>query len=279
MSQGLSAVQTIEFNAQVKAAYQGQGMLRPAVRLKTGVVGASHRFRRYNRGVATPRVPQTDVRPMNTTYGEAIATIADWNAAEYTDVFDQQKTNVEERSVVATNIAGAIGRREDQMILDALDAANAAANVDTNVGGANTGLNMAKIRRANALMNRRSVPKQDRHFIMSATGEEQLLGTTEVTSSDFNTVKALVDGELKKFVNFQFHTMDDRDEGGLPIAANVRTNYAFHKEAIGMAVGIDQRTEVNYIAEKTSWLANGLFAAGAVAIDANGVVEIASTEA
>jgi hypothetical protein len=279
MSQQLGSVSIIEFDAQVKAAYQASGMLRPAVRVKTGVVGSSTRFRRYNRGIATPRAPQTDVRPMNAGYGEATATIADWNAAEYTDVFDQQRTNIEERGVVAVNIAAAIGRREDQMVLDALDAANASASIDTNLGGAASGVNLAKIRRANALLNRRAVPRTDRYFLGSATGEEQLLGTTEATSADFNTVKALVDGEMKKFVNFHFLWLDDRDEGGLPIAATIRTNYAFHKDGIGLAIGIDRRTEVNYIPEKTSWLANGLFSAGAVAIDPLGIVEIATTEA
>jgi len=48
--------------------------------------------------------------------------------------------------------------------------------------------------------------------------------------------------------------------------------------AIGLAVGVNFRTEVNYIPEKTSWLANGLFSGGSVAIDAEGIVEISCTE-
>jgi hypothetical protein len=63
MSQAISSIQVIEFEAQVKTAYQSSGMLRPAVRVKTGVVGASNRFRRCNRGVANPHVPRTDVQP------------------------------------------------------------------------------------------------------------------------------------------------------------------------------------------------------------------------
>ena len=46
----------------------------------------------------------------------------------------------------------------------------------------------------------------------------------------------------------------------------------------GLAVGIDFRTEVNYIAEKTSWLANGLFSAGSVVIDANGFADVNMNE-
>jgi len=48
---------------------------------------------------------------------------------------------------------------------------------------------------------------------------------------------------------------------------------------MGLAVGKERKTEVNYIAEKTSWLANGLFIAGSVAIDAEGIVDITYDEA
>lgn len=279
MSQQLSTIAVTEFDAQVKAAYQIGRLLRGHVRVKPGVIGSSAQFRRSTRGQATPRVPQTDVRPMNTGYGSSTATIADWNAAEYTDVFDQQKTNIQERPIVAANIAGAIGRREDQMILDALDTANASANVDTAVGGAASGANMAKLLRAKRLLDERGVPQEKRKLVHSVRFLEDLLGATQVTSADFNSIKALMNGELKKFVGFDYLMIETRAEGGLPIASNLRTHYAFDSDAVGLAIGIEQKTEVNYIAEKTSWLANGLFAAGACVIDAEGVIEINTTEA
>jgi hypothetical protein len=279
MSQQLSAIATIEFESQIKAAYQKGRTLRPHVRLKPGVVGGTFNMRRSTRGAATPRVPQTDVRPMNTTYGNGQGTITDWNAAEYTDVFDQQKTNVDERPVVAANIAGAIGRREDQLLLDVLDTANGSANVDVNVGGSATGANMAKLLRAKRIMDERAVPMEQRKFAHSPRFLEDLLGTTPATSSDFNAVQTLMRGELKQFVGFTYLMIETRAEGGLPLAANVRTNYAFDQAAVGLGIGIDERTEVNYIPEKTSWLANGLFAAGGNVIDPEGIIEVATQEA
>jgi Phage capsid protein len=279
MSQQLSAIAQTEFDSQVKGAYQNGRTLRGCVRVKSGIVGSSAVFYRATRGQATPRVPQTDVRPMNTGYGQSSATIGDWNAAEYTDVFDQQKTKAQERPIVAANIAGAIGRREDQMILDALDTANASANVDTNVGGSTTGANMAKLRRAKRIMDDRAVPQAKRKFVHSTRFLEDLLGATEVTSADFNSIKALINAELPKFVGFEYLMIETRAEGGLPLASNLRTNYAFDSDAVGLAIGIEQKTEVNYIPEKTSWLANGLFAAGAAVIDAEGVIEVSTTEA
>ncbi len=120
-----------------------------------------------------------------------------------------------------------------------------------------------------------------RHLVHGALQLEALLGNTEATSSDFNTVKALVNGEISSFVGFQFHMIEDRssEEGGLTVASNVRDCYAYHTSAIGHATGIDPRTEVNYIAQKVSWLANGLLKAGTVARNGNGIVKVQCNEA
>lgn len=279
MSQGLSQTAIIDFDAQVKAAYQGEGVLRPTVRTKTGVVGATVKFRRIKRGMATRRIPQTDIVPMGQGYGEETATLSDWNAGDYTDIFDQQKTNVDDKSALATNIAAAIGRREDQLILDALDAANAAAAVGADVGGAGSGLNMAKLRAAKRVLDARAVPQKDRYFVHSAIGLEQLLGLTEVTSADFNAVRVLANGEVKTFLGFNFVMIEDREEGGLALAGTARTNFAYDKQALGLAIGLEKRVQVDWIPEKTSWLSNSPFSAGAVAIDPDGIIEIATIEA
>ena len=108
-----------------------------------------------------------------------------------------------------------------------------------------------------------------------------LLGDTTATSADFNTIRALVDGTISTWLGFATLTMEDRDEGGLPLSGSTRTGYAYHgggMGSMGHAVGINFRTEVNYIPEKTSWLANGLFNGGSVAIDAEGLVEVDMTE-
>lgn len=281
MSKFLTNNQIASFDARVKAAYELGGLLRNTVEIADNIVGATHRFNKIGKGVATRRIDQTDVVPMNIVHGNATATLEDWNAAEYTGIFNQQKVNYKEQDKLATIIANAIGRREDQLILDALDAAATTLTVSTDVGGTGTGMNTAKLRRAARLLNQKGVPrtKGERTVVISAQGLEELLGDTPVTSSDYNVVKTLYDGEISHWLGFEFKVMEDRDEGGLPKAGAVRTSFAYHKAAAGLAVGINMRTEVNYIPVKTSWLANGLFSAGAVAIDADGIVEISSTEA
>jgi hypothetical protein len=203
----------------------------------------------------------------------------DWNAAEYSDIFMQQKVNFDERQELVQVVANAIGRRQDQLILDALNATSGVGTVLTSVGGADTNLNLEKLLAAKKEMDKNNVPPTDRHMIIHANNLSALLGETEVTSSDFASVKALVNGEINTFLGFTFHVLGDRAEGGLPLAAgDVRTCWAFHKDAVGYAEGMGPKTEINYVPEKTSFLVNAMFSAGAVGIDAEGIVKVSADE-
>jgi hypothetical protein len=279
MSTSISAAFVATFDAEVKQAYQGASKLMGTVRTKTGVIGSTHRFPKLGKGLAQPRIPQTDVIPMNVQHSNVTATLEDWAAPEYSDVYDLQKINFDERKELTMAIASAIGRRADQLILDAADTGASATQVDDNIGGTNTGVNTDKLRRAKRLMDAAGVPATERVFVHSAIGLEQLLGETEATSSDFNSIKALVNGELNTWLGFKFIMIEDRDEGGLDLTSNIRKNFAYHKAALGLAVGINMKTEINYIPEKTSWLSNGLYSAGSIVIDDAGVIEVLSYEA
>jgi hypothetical protein len=114
-------------------------------------------------------------------------------------------------------------------------------------------------------------------MLMHASQLDALLGETEVTSSDFASVKALVQGEINTFMGFRFITIGDRDEGGLP-KPSTRTCFAWHKDSMGYAESMAQKTEVNYIPEKTSFLVSSMFSAGSIAIDDEGIVKISCTE-
>src|SRR5690606_6763135 len=190
MSRNLTINEQASFDARVKQAYQGSGMLRHTVELADNIVGATHRFHKIGRGMATKRIDQTDVVPMNIMHGNATATLEDWNAAEYTGIFNQQKVPYKEQDKLAHIIASAIGRREDQLILDALDAASTTNVVGTNVGGSATGLNTAKLRRAAKLLNKTGVPRGrgERVLVISADGLEELLGDPDATTSEKNTI-------------------------------------------------------------------------------------------
>ncbi len=150
MSVSLSNAFVTLFDAEVKQAYQGKAMLVPAVRQRRGVEGSTVKFPKVGKGVATIRVPHTDVTPLNVAFSTVTCTLSDYNAAEYSDIFSQAKVNFDERQELVQVVAGAMGRRQDQMILDALTASSTSLTVANSIGGSNTNMNITKLRSSKA---------------------------------------------------------------------------------------------------------------------------------
>ena len=265
------------FDAEVHQAYQAQRSLAGVIRERTNVEGSQVKFPKIGKGTATIRVPQTDVTPLNVSYSQVTATMSDYIAAEYSDIFNQQKVNFDERRELVQVVSGAIGRRMDQLVIDALNAASSPSTVATTVGGSGTNMNLAKLLAAKKALDTKNVPAEGRCMVIHANGLSALLDETELTSSDFSTIKSLSTGEIDTFLGFKFITLGDRDEGGLPLPST-RTCFAFHRDAIGMGIGMGQRSEINYVPEKTSFLVSSMFSAGAIAIDDEGILKISATE-
>lgn len=277
MAQNITTAFVTLFDEEVKQAYQGESLLRGTMRMRTGVQGNTVKFPKIGKGVATVRVPQTDVTPLNVTYSQVTATMTDYIAAEYSDIFHQSHVNFDERRELVQVVSKSIARRMDQICIDALNAAASPSIVATTVGGAGTNMNIEKLRAAAKAMNDKNVPAEGRYLLMHSSQLDALLGETEITSADFASVKALVRGEINSFMGFEILTMGDRDEGGVP-KPSTRSCFAWHKDALGYAESMAQRSEVNYIPEKTSFLVSSMFSAGAVAIDDEGIVKISCTE-
>lgn len=277
MAQNVTTAFVTLFESEVKQAYQAESVLRGTMRSRTNVQGNTVKFPKIGKGTATVRVPQTDVTPLNVTYSQVTATMSDYIAAEYSDIFHQSHINFDERRELVEVVSKAIGRRIDQTCIDALNAASSPSTVATSVGGAASNMNIEKLRASAKALNENNVPASDRYMLMHASQLDALLGETEVTSSDFASVKALVQGEIDTFMGFRFITIGDRDEGGLP-KPSTRTCFAWHKDSMGYAESMAQKTEVNYIPEKTSFLVSSMFSAGSIAIDDEGIVKISCTE-
>ena len=278
MAQSITNAFVTLFDEEVKQAYQGEALLRGTMRSRSGVQGNTVKFPKIGKGVATVRVPQTDVTPLNVTYSQVTATMTDYIAAEYSDIFHQSHVNFDERRELVQVVSKSIARRMDQICIDALNAASSPSTVATSVGGAASNMNIDKLRAAAKALNEKNVPQEGRHLLMHSSQLDALLGETETTSSDFATVKALVRGEINSFMGFNIITMGDRDEGGVP-KPSTRSCFAWHQDSMGYAESMAQKSEVNYIPEKTSFLVSSMFSAGAVAIDDEGIVKISCTEA
>jgi hypothetical protein len=271
MSINLSPVAVTEFDSMVKHAFQNASLLRDTVTVRNNVVGDTYKFRAMGKGLANQKATSADVDPMDVAHSLITATLQNWNAPEYTDIFDQAEVNFDEKQELATTIAGALGRRLDQLVIDAMDAASPTA-----VGTGGTGLVATDLVDAKVELVKQGVGSGDLYCAINAAGLAGLLADEKTTSADYQAVKALVNGEINTFAGFNVVVIEDRsgNEGGLTIATDVVSAYAYSKEAIGLAVGIDMKTSIDYVPQKTSFLCNGMLKAGAAVRDVAGLVEI-----
>ena len=140
---------------------------------------------------------------------------------------------------------------------------------------ANSGLTIAKLRRAKFILDSNEVDEEEeRIIVVSAKQLQDLLRTTEVTSADYNTVRALVDGAVNTFMGFKF-----RRTQLLPVATNVRSCYAYVKSGIvlaerGLKTHMDVRTDLSHSLQIRS-----VASLGATRMEEKKVVEIACDEA
>jgi hypothetical protein len=119
---------------------------------------------------------------------------------------------------------------------------------------------------------------------VNAIGMEGALSEVEVTSADYQTMRALAEngGTLqgKSAFGFNWVVLEDRAEGGLPVgSASIRLCFAYDRAAVGLATALEPSTRVDFIPERYAYLSQAVLKAGATVIDSNGVVEVQSYEA
>lgn len=274
MSRKISQVFQDFYDAEVKRAYGDVSVLQDKVYTSGRIVGKRVAFRKKGKGMATRHIPGSDVTAMNVDYNQVWCDLEDWEAYDYVDKFDMKKINFSEVSELAEVAADCLGLRIDQIIIDKMSDGYDTANMK--VGTTGTALNVATLISAAQKLNANGVPTTERYFAHSAQQLADLLKTTEVTSDDYNTVKALVNGSLDTFLGFKFVLIADRDEGGLPNDGTDVTGFVWHKRAVGFSKAQDLETSMDWIPEKKAYLVGGDFSAGAAVIDDEGIVAVIS---
>lgn len=277
MSAQVSNAFVTYFEELVKITYQNKGnLLRGTTRERMDVVGSQVDFPVYSGAVASPHVPRSDVTPMNPDVTRVTLTLEDWDAAEYADIFENQKINFNEVQELVKIEAYAIGRQSDQMVIDAL-AASGTANVIPNGG---TNFTYDKALQIVEKFNENGVDPEDRYVAISAKAQTALMQEDQFVSEWYTSNRLVENGNIsgKNVLGMNWIVIPDFSRNGsvfgLPKVGNIRTCYAWQKNAVGTAVGINQRSEINYIPQKTSYLAVTMFSANSVAIDNTGIVEI-----
>jgi len=268
MSIDVSDAFIAQYLAEVHEAYQQTGSkLRNTVRLKTGVIGSTAIFQKAGKGTAGKKTRHGNVPLMNVEHSTVTATLEDWYGADYVDKLDELKINIDERMIQANAGAYALGRKVDELIITVLD--SGAGTADTT---ATLGLTKARILTGFETLNGKDVPDDGNRFaLVGAHQWNELLNLSEFKSADYsgNLVPWLKGTGARNWlgINWMLHT-------GLPLASGVRKCFLFHKNAVGLAEGMDLKLHVDWVAEKAAHLFDHMISAGAVAIDGDGIYEI-----
>jgi predicted RNase H-related nuclease YkuK (DUF458 family) len=274
MSTSISTAFIKQFEAEVHMAYQRMGSkLRNTIRQVNNVKGSQARFQKVGTGSAVSKSRHAQIPTMDITHSTVDVTLADFYAADYVDRLDELKTNIDERQVLSQSAAAALGRKTDQLIIDVLDAGSNANNV---VHGS-AGLTLAKALTVYESFGAADVPDDgQRYFVVSPAGWADLLQIDQFSRAEYVGEADLpYAGGLtaKRWLGFMWFT-----HSGLSKASTTRDCHAYHKSAIGVAMGSDIRTEINYIPEKVSNLITSYMSLGVVEIDGNGMIECQITE-
>ena len=258
-----------QFEAEVHMAYQRMGSkLKNLVRNVNGVNGSTVKFQKVAQGSANTKARHAEVVAMDLSHSSVSATLTDYYAADYVDKLDELKVNIDERQVVANSAAYALGRKTDSVITSVMENATALAN---NSSGTGTGMNLGKAQAMMELFNTNDVPDdQQRYWVVGPKQWSDLINLDQ-----FSRVEYVGEGELpyaggmtaKRWLGFLWFVHSGLETSG----STDRHTVAFHKSSIGMGIGSDVKTEVNYIPEKVSHLITSMLSIGGVLIDSDGI--------
>lgn len=270
MSISLTAVQQIEFDALVKAEYQSLGfLLRDTVRVRRDVIGATVSFRKVNQIQAVATGYQQTVVIQDPGYTQVQAILQKYTAPTAVDTVQELTVNFDAKMENAMLVANALGRRSDQIIIDAF-----VLNPGDTIVNGGTNFTYDKYTQIIEFFDNNAVPLPERFVAMSANNFRSLLAEDQFVSTFYTQNRVLDKGFIREYLGINVIIIPEMDEGGLPLSANIRKCFAWHKQSTGMGIGHDFRTEINYLPRETSWLVNGIFSAGAIVIDNKGLIEI-----
>lgn len=201
------------------------------------------------------------------------------------DKEDELKMLNSPRSAYVEASRAAYARKVNAVIRDAaLGSAKTGTNGGTTtpfdssnqqIAAGSAGLTISKLRTAAQKFAENEIMDEPLHIVISPKQRTDLLETTEVTSSDYNTVKALVQGEIDTFLGFQFHVYNNLTVDG----SSNRRCFAFAESGIvfgqwnGFSTRIDERADKEYL-----WQVFNSATIGATRTQEEKVVEILCAE-
>ena len=275
-------------------AQQKGSKLRNKVRSQM-VRGDAHYFERLGPSDAVAKTARHTATPvLDVEHSRRKLTMKDFLWADLVDNEDVRRMLVDPKSEYSKNAGYSMGRKWDDLIIgsdgaatpaiadgmlgNAYDGTGATVAFDTTnqqIASGTTGMTISKLTDAKYILDNNDVPMEGRVMVVGPQQLRDLLNTTEITSIDYNSVKALVKGEISTFLGFEF-VVSTR----LPLLTAERVCVAFQRDCVGIGINNDiqvkigERPDVSY-----AWQVFARFTANATRIDDAGVVRILNVEA
>lgn len=272
-----------QYEAEVKAVYQRQGaILRPTVRTRDNVIGASCVFQKVGTGTATVKARHGAITPMNQDHTALTCTLVDFYAGDWVDRLDEAKLNIDERMVIAEGGAMALGRKVDSQIITELNnTTQAAANWTVSSIAAIRNSAITQLQK----LYSNDVPNDGNIF--AAVGPKTwafLMTVDEFKRADYIGANGLpyVDGApIMRFkdwmgVKWVVHT------GILNVGLSTATALMWHKQSLGYATGAFAgnvasngaiAADITWHGDRAAYFVNHMMSGGAKLIDDLGVIK------
>jgi hypothetical protein len=258
MSTQITTAFSQQFSTNVQLLSQQMGSILRGGVSEESVTGEKAFFDQVGAAAAVKRTSRHQDTPMvETPHSRRMVTMDSYEWADLIDDADKVRMLIDPTSTYARAAAAAMGRAMDDAIIEAATGTaktgKAGATSTTmlaahQIANGSADLTLAKLIEAKKVLDLASVdPSIPRHIAVGPDQIEALLNSTTVTSSDFNTIKALVQGEINTFLGFQFHVSTRLAKSG-----NIRTCFAWAEDGIKLAVGkdvmsrIDERSDKSY---------------------------------
>jgi hypothetical protein len=286
MSTQITTAFVNQFSANIQMLSQQMGsLLRNAVDVES-VNGEKAFFDQVGSAAAVLRTSRhADTPIVDTPHSRRMVTMSDYEYADLIDDQDKVRLLVDPTSTYSRAAAAAMGRAMDDVIIAA-----ALGNASTGKDGSATttlpagqkiahgsaGLTIAKLVEAKEILDSGNVdPSIARNILVSPKQVSDLLNNTTVTSSDYNTVKALAMGEINTFVGFNFIVSNRLGTD----SNSDRQVIAFASDGIKCAIGKEPAARIDERADK-SYATQVYYcqSVGATRMEESKVVEIACSE-
>lgn len=281
-----------QFGSNLDFLVQQKGsLLRNAVRTET-VTGEEAYFDQLDSTAAIKKTTRNSDTPLiKSEHKRRRVTMYDYEWADLIDKEDKLKMLIDPQSDYAINAAWALGRSIDDAIIECFSNTAytgkaggtatpfTAANI---VSGGATGLTLQKLLDAKEILDNADCdPNEERYIAITGTQLAELLNVTEIKDADYNTVRALVRGEVDTFLGFKFIICNrvTYPYGLTSVAANFRSVPVWLRSGVCLALGKDIMTQIDRRADKS--YATQVYASmsiGATRMEEKKIVQILCTE-